>query len=241
MFGKKNKALAPVAAANLFTVNDPTSTQTEQIKTIRTNLSFSQEAQNIKKMMITSTMPSEGKSTTSANLAVEFAKSGKKVVLIDSDLRRSTVNKTFEISDRKRGLTNYLVHRYDRIQDVIHETPIKNLYVIPSGPTPPNPAELIGSPQMKQALQDLEADFDLVIVDAPPILPVTDGQIMSTMVDGVLLVVRQNYTQKKAVVDTKQMLDNLGANILGVVLNDVQSSGTGYYGYDKGYYYNAEG
>lgn len=236
MFNRKHTA-EPVKAAKLFTVSEPSSVITEQIKTIRTNISFSQEAQDLRTIMITSATASEGKSTITANLAVEFAQAGKNVVLIDADLRRSTVAKTFHLRDANRGLTNYLVKQADNVMDVVHSTEIANLSIIPSGPTPPNPAELIGSPLMGEMLTELKAHFDLIIVDAPPILPVTDGQILSNLVDGVVLVVRQNHTTKAAVKDMKTALENASANILGVVLNDVRVKGAdGYYGYGDGYY-----
>lgn len=237
MMFNKNKGPEPIAAANLFTVNEPSSVITEQIKTIRTNVSFTQQAQDLRTIMVTSAMASEGKSTVTANLAVEFAQAGKRVVLVDTDLRRSTVNRTFKIHDANRGLTNYLVRQVDNITEVCHQTEVENLAVIPSGPTPPNPAELIGSPLMAEALKTLEEYFDLIIVDAPPILPVTDGQIMSNLVDGVILVVRQNHTDKRAVAEMKARLEQANANILGVVLNDVRAKGAdGYYGNGEGYY-----
>ncbi|GEL13701.1 cps2B protein [Lapidilactobacillus concavus DSM 17758] len=237
MFNRKNKGPEPVAPANLFTVNEPSSVIAEQVKTIRTNVSFAQQAQSLRTIMVTSAMASEGKSIVTANLAVEFAQAGKRVVLIDADLRRSTVNRTFRIREVNRGLTNYLVRQIDDITEVCHPTMVENLAVIPSGPTPPNPAELIGSPLMATVFDQLKQYFDLIIVDAPPILPVTDGQILSNMVDGVILVVRQNYTDKRAVVDTKERLEQAQANILGVVLNDVRSEGhSGYYNNGDGYY-----
>src|SRR5699024_10417474 len=122
-------------------------------------------------LMLTSATASEGKSTVTANLAVEFAKTGKRVVLIDADLRRSTVARTFRVKDVNRGLTNYLVRQTDNVMDVVHDTEVENLSIIPSGPTPPNPAELIGGPLMTKILDELKEHFDLVIVDAPPILP----------------------------------------------------------------------
>lgn len=240
MFGRKKVIPEPVKAAQLFTLNEPTSVITEQIKTIRTNLSFTQEAKNLKSIMLTSALASEGKSTIAVNLAIEFANAGKRVVLIDADLRRSTLNRIFQIRDVNRGLTNVLIHRFDSIKDVIHPTEVTNLYAIPSGPTPPNPAELIGSAGMQEALAELEAQFDLVIVDAPPILPVTDGKILASMVDGVVMVVRQNHTTKADVKETKDSLEQVHANILGVILNDVQAKGAdGYYGYGYGYGYSS--
>ncbi|WP_125605034.1 CpsD/CapB family tyrosine-protein kinase [Lapidilactobacillus bayanensis] len=241
MFNKKLVA-EPVKAAKLFAVSEPSSVITEQIKTIRTNISFAQEAQDLRTIMVTSATASEGKSTITANLAVEFAQTGKRVVLIDADLRRSTVARTFQVQDVNRGLTNYLVRQTDDAMDVVHSTEVENLSIIPSGPTPPNPAELIGSPLMTKVLAELKNNFDLIIVDAPPILPVTDGQILSNLVNGVVLVVRQNHTTKTAVKDMKAALDRASANVLGVVLNDVRVKGAdGYYGYGDGYYGYAYG
>lgn len=240
LFKKKQKGIQPVEAVNLFSVNNPTGIVTEQVKTIRTNISFTQESQSLKTIMLTSTLTGEGKSTVAANLAVEFAQTGKKTVILDTDLRRSTVDKTFRLRSTEKGLTSYLIHRYDNLTDITHETEVDNLFAIPSGPTPPNPAELIASEGMKKVLEELKSEYDIVIVDAPPLLAVTDSRILANMVDGVVFVVRQNVAAKQGVKEAKEALDNAKANVLGFILNDVESDGNnGYYGegyYGGGYY-----
>ena len=173
---------------------------------------------------------SEGKSTVSANIATAFAKQGLHTLLVDSDLRRPTINATFGI-DNPQGLSNYLSERNFDINSIIYKTSVKNLYVMPSGPIPPNPSELIGSKRMAELIKNLSEQLDLVIFDAPPVLSVTDAQIVSTNVDGTILVVRANKTEKNAVKEAVRLIKQVGGHIIGTVLNDVEVKGSGYYGY----------
>ncbi|ETY72714.1 exopolysaccharide biosynthesis protein [Lactiplantibacillus fabifermentans T30PCM01] len=233
MFKKKINNVT--SAIKLTTIVEPTSVITEQIKTIRTNINFSATEQNLRTLMITSAMLGEGKSTVSSNLAVEYANEGMKVLLVDADLRRPTVHKTFGLSNRQ-GLSSWLAHQTSDINDAIHQT-VDNLFVMTSGPKPPNPAELLGSKMMDEFLNSATRKLDLVIVDAPPILPVTDSQLLANKVDGTVLVVRQNVAQKAAVRDAVSALKRSHAHILGAVLNDVSDGKhSGYYGYNNGYY-----
>ena len=227
---KNQDANTVETGVKMITVTDPTSVDTEQFNMIRTNIKFSNVDKGYKTLMVTSSNISEGKSTVSANIATTFAKQGLHTLLVDSDLRRPTVNATFGI-DNPQGLSNYLSERNFDINSIIYKTSVKNLYVMPSGPIPPNPSELIGSKRMAELIKKLSEQLDLVIFDAPPVLSVTDAQIVSTNVDGTILVVRANKTEKNAVKEAVRLIKQVGGHIIGTVLNDVEVKGSGYYGY----------
>lgn len=230
---KRKKALETNSmeqGVKLITVSSPVSTNAEQFNTIRTNIQFSSADKDYRSIMLTSSSASEGKSTVAGNLAVSFARQGKRTVLVDSDLRRPTVNATFSINNPK-GITNFLTEKSVDINDIVYETSLKNLYVIPSGPTPPNPSELLGSKKMGNLISSLEKQVDIVIYDAPPVLSVTDAQILATKVDGTIIIVRANKTEKEAISNTVGLINHVGGNILGTILNDVEESSSGYYGY----------
>lgn len=215
---------------HMMTVASPKSVNAEQFNTIRTNIEFSNVDNTYRNIMLTSSVASEGKSTIAANLAVSFARQGKRVVLVDTDFRRPTINATFSI-DNPKGVTTYLTNHETQLQEIIYGTSVKNLYVIPSGPVPPNPSELIGSKKMSKLIDVLNDNSDLVIYDAPPVLSVTDAQVLSTKVEGTILVVRANKSEKAAVQRAVELIKHVNGNILGVILNDVRGSSNGYYGY----------
>lgn len=209
-------------ARKLVTVTDSTSFITEQFRTIRTNIRFALPDQDIKLLLVTSSIPGEGKSTNAANLGVVFAQEGKQVVIIDADLRKPTLHHTFNTLNVS-GLTDVLTRQQDYF-NVIQKTIVDGLYIIPSGPLPPNPVELLSSKTMDILLQDLKKDYDIIILDAPPLLLVADAQILSNKCDGTLLIVNMDIVQKADVLKAKATLASSKAKIIGVVLNNIKIS-----------------
>jgi capsular exopolysaccharide synthesis family protein len=217
---------------HLITHLNPKSPISEQYRSLRTNLQFASVDKELKTLVITSTGPSEGKSLTTANLAVTFAQQGKKVLLVDADMRKPTVHYTFRLENTV-GLSNYLIGEKG-LESVVKDTNIPNLGIVTSGPIPPNPAEILSSKRMKQFIDEAKELFDIIIFDTPPVLAVTDPSIMAKLCDGVLLVVRSKQTEYEAAKRAKEQLAQVQANILGVVLNDREQKDSNYY-----YYYGS--
>lgn len=217
-------------------VNSKT-TVSEAFRSLRTNLQFTSVDRKVKSILITSSLPNEGKSTIIKNLAYALAMTGVKVIVVDCDLRNPTVHQMFKIPNMG-GLTNIIVEddRYEKY--VISDKEFDNLGIITSGPIPPNPSELIGSNRMKSFLDKLKENYDYVLLDAPPVLLVTDPTVLAPVVDGVILVIQANKTEIEATKRAKEILTNVKANILGAVLNKVKEQRSGYYYY---YYYNDDG
>lgn len=222
----------------LISLNNPKSAVAEAYRTLRTNIEFSGIDNEIKSIAITSSEPGEGKSTVTSNLAITMARANKRVLIIDADLRKPTVHKMFGISN-KIGLTNMLIQNLP-LEDVIQKTAVFGLEVLPSGPIPPNSAELLGSKAMQKFMAEVKGQYGIVLVDTPPVGPFADAAVISALVDGTILVfsagrVRMNDAQR-----AKQMLMNVKANILGVVLNKVPINYSGYNYYNYYYYYTAD-
>ncbi|NLM66902.1 MAG: CpsD/CapB family tyrosine-protein kinase [Enterococcus sp.] len=227
---KRNKKELETKAVGLITLVDPSSPVSEQYRTIRTNLQFASSIdRRLQTMVITSSGPGEGKSTTSANLAIVFAKAGQRVLLVDADMRKPTVYKTFQLSNNI-GLST-LLSTNESIIEAVQQTMVDNLSVLPSGPKPPNPSELLGSQRMNQVINELKQSFDIVIFDMPPIVTVTDAQIMASKVDGTLLIVRENITNKESLSKAKELLKLVNAHVLGTVYNGAKQTK------DQSYYY----
>lgn len=220
MFKKKLKETKN-NPAKLITLTKPSSVISEQFKTIRTNIQFSIFDKEMKSIAVTSDMVGAGKSTVAANLAVTFSMQRKKVVLVDSDLRKPTIHRFFGLSNRD-GLTTILTNRSIRLCNMIHHTDVDNLFVLTSGIIPPNPSELLASSRMDELLVELEKDFDLIIFDLPPVVAVTDAQIMASKVDGTIFVIRKENSTKDKIMESKLLLQRVNANVIGVVLNRIK-------------------
>jgi capsular exopolysaccharide synthesis family protein len=213
----------------LIAANDPKSPISEQYRTIRTNIQFSVIDTELRSVMATSSVPGEGKSTTISNLAVVFAQQGKKVLLVDADLRKPTMHYTFNLSNTI-GLTSVLT-KQSSLALAVREIAIENLSVLSSGPVPPNPSELLGSNAMLHFLNDAYNIYDLILFDAPPVLAVTDAQILSNICDGTIFVVHSGKTEKESIVKAKELLQSANTKILGTVLNNKEINENQYYYY----------
>lgn len=206
----------------------PKSVEAESYRILRTNIMYSSFDKKIKRILVTSSEPGEGKSTTSGNLALAFAQDEKKVILIDCDLRKPSLHKKFRISNN-RGLSDVIIDR-DKLNKCIQKR-TEYLDILTAGKIPPNPSEMLGSQAMSSLLDELSNVYDVIILDSPPVLAVTDAQILSTKVDGTVLVVRAEKTKKDTVLAAKGVLDKVNANILGTVLNGGDKNKDNYYYY----------
>jgi capsular exopolysaccharide synthesis family protein len=227
------KATASDHRRKLITAIDPKSPISEQYRTILTNTQFSSVDREIRSIMVTSSGPSEGKSTTVSNLAVAFAQQGKQVLLVDADLRKPTAHYTFNTTNTY-GFTSVLTRQMS-LEKAVRETEVENLMVLTSGPIPPNPAELLASKAMDQFFRDVTNAYDIVLFDTPPVIAVTDAQILANKCDGTVLVVYSHKTEKEPVVKAKELLEAAQAKLLGVVLNYKETQGSNYY-----YYYGTK-
>lgn len=231
MFRKKNKKQkAWKMGDRLITISDGRSIITEQFRTMRTNISFALPDYGVKTILVTSSIPGEGKSTNAANLAVVFAQDGKHVLLIDADLRRPTMHQTFGIFNTI-GLSSVLVRR-SAFYEAIQETPISGLSILPSGPIPPNPAELLSSNAMTVLIEEIKKVYDIVIIDAPPVLPVSDAQILSNICDGTLLIANSGVVKKEEIIKARNTLTVSKGKIVGVVLNNFKMPRNSKYVYE---------
>ncbi len=230
---RKNRILQK-AARKLVVRTSPQSVLSEQFRTLRTNIKFSKPEDELRTILVTSTFASEGKSTVSANLACLFAEEGKKVLLIDGDMRKPTVQYTFNVTNTT-GFSS-LLSKQSTVDDVIRISEIENLDIISSGPIPPNPSELLGGSKLVEVIEQCKQNYDLIIFDAPPILAVTDAQILANVVDGTILVIDAQYTERKATEKAVDVLKASDAKILGTVLNNVKSDKNSSYYYYNSYY-----
>lgn len=206
----------------------------EALKTLRTNVQFS--GKNNKVILLTSGHGSEGKSDISFNLAAELGKAGKKVLLIDADIRKSVYKERYDIQEETKGLSQYLSGQVEQIDEVVYKTNYENLYMILAGPYAPNPSEMLGDEVFGQLLKAARQVFQYVIVDTPPLGIVVDAAVIGQYCDGAIMVIEKDVTSYRVCQKVKAQLEKSGCKVLGAVLNKVNSKGKGYYGGKYGKY-----
>lgn len=220
----------------LAVTKTPSSPIAESFRTLRTSILLSTAPRPPQSILVTSSQPGEGKTSTSLNLAQSLAQRGGKVLIIDSDLRKPGIARVLGLQASK-GLSGVLTGAYSLDEALIYVEPPVSLWVLTSGPNPPNPAELLSSPAMEELLKDLRSRFDYLVLDSPPLLAVTDATVLSALVDGVVLVVESGNTPRNALVRSFRMLQDAGGRVLGTVINKMNLRHDGYYGYSyRGYY-----
>jgi len=218
---------------DLATLEAPTSPAAEAYRTLRTAVQFIDLEKPLRAVQVTSAKPAEGKTTTAANLAVTLAQAGKRVILLDADLRKPRLHHEFGVPNTA-GFTTMLLDA-NIGADAFHRTRVTNLVVVPSGPPPPNPSELLSLGATRNVIGLLRDECDVLVIDSPPVLPVTDPLILSGYVDGVILVANAKEAQGKSLLRTRELLQQVGAPVLGVSVNQIDND-TGYgYGYGYGY------
>jgi non-specific protein-tyrosine kinase len=207
----------------LITLRDPGSAAAEAYRTLRTNIQFSSLDRSLKTLLITSTAPDEGKSVTLANLAVTMAQAEQRVLMVDCDLRRPSLHSIFGLSN-EQGLTSAILEQGEG-ELPIQATAVPGLSLLASGPLPPRPADLLGSRRMVALLERMRASADIVLIDTPPVVAVTDAAVLAPQVDGVLLVLQAGHTRRDRAREARQILEKVKAHIIGVVLNNARLEG----------------
>ncbi len=219
---------------NLVTILNPNSTVSEVYRVIRANLDFMGVDEPIRSMVVTSSMPGEGKTVTGANFAIVNAQAGRRTIIVDADLRKPMMHRVFQLSNQT-GVTSVLI-KQSELTSAIQHTKVENLDVLTSGALPPNPAEVVGSKAMKELIKQLTEMYDLVIVDSPPVLSVADARLLGQEVNGVLFVVSAHQVSKVALKKAKESLDLVGVKIIGTILNKKKlTKSENYYYYHYGY------
>jgi non-specific protein-tyrosine kinase len=220
-----------------YVSQEPRAPFAEAFRALRSNIQFAGVDRGIRTLLVTSVGPEEGKTTVAANLAVVMAQGGKSVVLLDADLRKPRIHRMMGIPNRL-GLSDIFVRPSAELVGMIRKWDRENLYIVPSGKLPPNPAELLASERMSQILDNFKGNYDFVIVDSPPVGVVTDPVVLSARMDATLLVIEPKKTKLAGAVQAVEQLNRAGANLIGLVFNNVPLKRTGYYtGYYSGYYY----
>jgi capsular exopolysaccharide synthesis family protein len=213
--------------AELITLEDPKSAVSESYRGIRTRILFSSPETQPKSILMVSTLEAEGKTISSANLAVIMARTGSRVLLLDCDMRKPRINGIFGY-EKEKGVSNVLVGECS-ISEAVRETGIENLDLMTCGELPPNPSELLGSKKMQEMLTTLSNDYDRIIIDSPPVSAVTDAVVLSQIVDGVVVILQANKTERAVVQSALEQLQAVHAHVFGIILNRIDASLTKYY------------
>ncbi|MFA4915354.1 MAG: polysaccharide biosynthesis tyrosine autokinase [Syntrophales bacterium] len=221
---------------DLISVSAPRSAASESYRSIRTNITFSSVDSPPQVILVSSMTPEEGKTTTAANLAVVMAQGGSNVLLLDCDLRKPKMRKLFHIKDNDKGLSTVLAGSCGINEAIIH-TETSNIDIVPSGPIPPNPSDILGSQRMAQLIEQLRTQYERIIIDTPPVMAATDAVVLSKIVDGVILVIRAGETRRKIIENGLSQFQRIKAPIFGAVLNGVEMERDRYYYYHHYYYY----
>jgi capsular exopolysaccharide synthesis family protein len=229
----KQHHIADAPERDLAVFRDPTSLAAEACRSIRTNMMFISAQKEFSLFSVTSPGPQDGKTTVAINLAVTMAQAGARILLIDTDMRKPRIHKSFGLKT-DRGISSVMAGDV-KLKDAIYKSEVPNLDVLPCGPMPPNPAELLHTERFRQILTECRASYDRVVLDSPPIGPVTDPAIIGSITDGVVLVLRAGHTTREGAQFARRQLGDAGARILGLVINQTDRKGRGY-GYGYGYY-----
>lgn len=236
MFDKRRKKLKQMSRnqkkpSSMIAATKPNSRVAEQFKTIRTNIQFSMATKNLQTILFSSSGPFEGKSTICTNVASVFADQGKRVLVVDADMRLPSIAKIFHL-ENKVGLSTLMTSKHLKVKEAIQHVESVHLDVLTSGIVPPNPSELLASERMDEIIQELKKEYDLVLFDLPPIVSVTDAQILATKIDGVILVIRKDIADVEDVYKAKELLELVNANVLGAIFNGETNN----YDYSNSYY-----
>src|SRR5699024_4241679 len=236
MFDKRRKKLKQMSRSqkkpsSMIAATRPNSRVAEQFRTIRTNIQFSMATKNLQTILFSSSGPFEGKSTICTNIASVFADQDKRVVVVDADMRLPSIDKIFHL-ENKIGLSTLMTSEKLKVEEAIQHVEGVHLDILPSGIVPPNPSELLASERMDEIIEELKRQYDLVLFDLPPIVSVTDAQIMATKVDGVILVIRKDIANVEDIYKAKELLELVNANVLGAVFNGETNN----YDYSNSYY-----
>ncbi len=236
---KKRNKKDPEKILRLASGDDMPFGYVEAYKSLRTNINFISSTENVKSIVVTSALPRESKSNVSINLAVSLATEGKKVILVDCDLRKPAIHSYLYMGRNVRGLTDVLSGKCN-LDEAIGEIEDIGIYVLPAGAIPPNPSEMLAQEKMQKVIENLKEKFDFVIVDAPPISIVTDAAVLGKYVDGAVLAIRSKYASRDAILVAKKKLSDVDVKILGAVVTRFEakkSAKSGYYSYGYGYDY----
>ncbi|WP_031548019.1 CpsD/CapB family tyrosine-protein kinase [Salinicoccus luteus] len=216
---------------NMVVAKHPHATASEQFRILRTNITYSGVDHPIRSVLFTSAISGAGKSTVAANMAIAYAQAGIKTLLVDGDLRRPTTHYTFEVSNRK-GLSKAIINDVPP-EEMVTKTEFDKLDLMTAGPIPPNPSELLASKSMEALMKALAIQYEMIIIDSPPLLAVTDSQLLCKQADGVVIITDVENNDRNELLDAKDLLEKAGANIIGVVLNNREERR----GANEAYYY----